>query len=262
MTVLHYDLWVMRFSFGKVLVSSLLIFSSFVFLSSNTYTLDSRSHGPLIKNKNGTSTNWSGYAVHDLGSSTDVVGTWTIPQLSCTSQNAYSSSWVGLDGYSSSSVEQIGTEHDCLSGSDSYYAWFEMYPKPGYKTPLAVKPGDVVTGQVTYLGRGNFQLTLVNNTTHKSFSTKQKMNKAQLSSAEWITEAPWSGGVLPLANFVTEDFSAGSATVNNSNGVIGSYPQANVDRIDMIQSDGVTLKDQTSSLNTAGDSFSISWMNY
>ena len=42
----------------------------------------------------------------------------------------YSSVWVGIDGYSSNTVEQIGTEQDVsANGKTSYYAWYEMYPQ-------------------------------------------------------------------------------------------------------------------------------------
>jgi hypothetical protein len=78
----------------------------------------------------------------------------------------------------------------------------------------------------------------------------QRLKRATLASAEAIAEAPSSsGGVLPLTNFGTVNFSA--ATVNGS--AIGAY---NPDRIDMV-SGGVT-KAQTSALS-GGTSFSVAW---
>lgn len=146
-----------------------------------------RTHGPLIKNKNGQSTNWSGYA-STAGNATDVTGSWTVPSLTCSAgQNTYSSAWVGIDGDGSSSVEQIGTEQDCINGQPSYYAWYEMYPKPGRKIPVAVTAGATMNAEVKYTGNGNFVLTL------NGYTTTQKSNKAQRASAEWIMEAPWSG---------------------------------------------------------------------
>ena len=50
------------------------------------------------------------------GTFTDVKGSWTQPTATCTNKTAYSSFWVGLDGYNSNSVEQIGTDSD-------YRAW-------------------------------------------------------------------------------------------------------------------------------------------
>ncbi len=91
-------------------------------------------HGkPRITN-NGTasSTNWSGYAVTGAnGAFTDVKATWVQPTATCGSRKtAYSSFWVGLDGYSSNSVEQLGTDSDCSRGRATYYGWWEMYPNP------------------------------------------------------------------------------------------------------------------------------------
>ena len=43
--------------------------------------------------------------------------------------HTYAAFWVGLDGYTSKSVEQLGTDSDCTNvNSPSYYAWYEMYP--------------------------------------------------------------------------------------------------------------------------------------
>lgn len=199
-----------------------------------------RTHGPIIKNKNGTSTNWSGYA-STTGGATDVTGSWVVPNLTCTAgQNTYSSAWVGIDGDGSSTVEQIGTEHDCINGQPSYYAWYEMYPKPGRKIPVTVSAGATMNARVRYAGNGNFVLTL------NGYSTTQKSMKAQRASAEWIMEAPWSGGVLPLANFGTIGF----------NGPVGTY--SNLDRIDMVNSSG-SLKAQTSALDSTGTNFSVTW---
>lgn len=222
-------------------------------------------HGPRIILKNGTSTNWSGYAsvLGSLSSPTsgvvsDIKGSWTVQAVDCSlaATNTYSSAWVGIDGYTSSSVEQLGTEHDCINGQPQYYAWYEMYPKPGYKiTKLSVQPGDVMTGEVQYTGNGNFVLTL--SSSRGAFKTTQKSNKALRSSAEWVVEAPWSGGVLPLANFGTLPFSSSSAIIN---GVAGAINAFTYDKMDM-GSSPTTLKDQTSPLTSTGDGFSVTWIS-
>src|SRR5689334_9151091 len=89
-----------------------------------------RQHPPIIIHRrhgtNVTSTNWSGYSVTGAnGSVNDVKGTWTVPSVvNCTSANQYASFWIGIDGYESNTVEQIGTDSDCQNGSPTYYAWF------------------------------------------------------------------------------------------------------------------------------------------
>jgi hypothetical protein len=64
----------------------------------------------------------------------------------------YSSFWVGLDGYSSSSVEQTGSDTDCSGGRAVYYAWYEMYPNPSVSYSNTVRPGDQFNASVTYAG--------------------------------------------------------------------------------------------------------------
>src|SRR4051812_35832181 len=69
------------------------------------------------------STNWSGYAaVTNLSSPapnsvTAVSGSWVVPTVTGSRQgSSYSSAWVGIDGFSDSTVEQIGTEQDVING--------------------------------------------------------------------------------------------------------------------------------------------------
>src|SRR5437899_2952963 len=71
------------------------------------------------------STNWSGFAVTGSGV-TDAKGSWIVPSVTCSSSTTYSSYWVGIDGYSSNTVEQTGTDSDCSSGHGVYYAWYEF----------------------------------------------------------------------------------------------------------------------------------------
>jgi Peptidase A4 family len=204
---------------------------------------------PNHKISHSTSTNWSGYSAIN-GHYTSVSANWTQPTASCTSQTTYSSFWVGLDGDGSSTVEQTGTSADCSGGSPRYYAWYEMYPKFPVNLSLAIRPGDSMTGSVTTNGSGRFTLTIHDNTTGGNFVTTQTLKRARLASAEAIAEAPSSsGGVLPLTNFGTANFSA--VTVNGA--AIGSF---NPDRIDMVS--GGVVKAQTSALS-GGTSFSVVW---
>src|SRR5215472_3488086 len=76
----------------------------------------------IIRERHGnqvTSSNWSGYAVTGAkGSVSDVTGSWIVPTMDCsTTPTGYSAMWVGIDGYSSNTVEQIGTESDCVNGT-------------------------------------------------------------------------------------------------------------------------------------------------
>jgi hypothetical protein len=155
----------------------------------------SRGHIPMIHLRHGrgsaTSNNWSGYAVTGpTGSVSDVKASWYVPKVSCpASPNQYASFWVGIDGYSSNTVEQIGTDSDCQNGKAVYYVWYEFYPHWAYTVnTVPINPNDIVFAEVS-VTRGTFTVTLTNQTTGKSFHTSQKMNNADRSSAEWIAEA-------------------------------------------------------------------------
>jgi hypothetical protein len=224
---------------------------------------------PNIKVKQGTSSNWSGYAVltnltsPQAGAVTSVSGTWVVPSVSGTG-TAYSSAWVGIDGDGSNTVEQIGTDQDIVGGVAQYYAWYEMYPKyPVNLTNFPVKPGDKITASVTYLGKTGFKLTITNssnnNKRNNTFTTTQKCPSSKRLSAEWIMEAPWSSGVLPLANFGTVDFSNCTATLNGVTGPIGSSSWQN-DQINMVNSSGA-VKAQTGNLSNSLDDFSVTWVS-
>lgn len=226
---------------------------------------------PRIRNDNGTSSNWSGYAVYKNGSGrgknstpattfSGVIGSWVVPAVSASSSaNTYSSTWIGLDGYADNTVEQIGTEQDWSNGSTVYYAWFEMYPKWAYQiVDFPVSPGDTISASVTFEGKGVFTLTITNTTQDVSFSTTQRSPSANRLSAEWIEEAPWSGGVLPLADFGTVTFSDCLAT-RSSDGYTGAIDDTAWlnDPITMQTSDG-TVKAEPSGLS-GGAGFSVTW---
>jgi hypothetical protein len=174
---------------------------------------------------------------------------------------------VGIDGYNSNTVEQTGTDSDCQNGSPTYYAWYEFYPHPSFIiNTVTVKPGDTMMAEVVYNGHSSFTLTITDQTTVQSFSTTARLTSAQLSSAEWIAEAPSSsGGVLPLANFGTVFFgsdytivsSTNFATVGGSTGPIGSFPPSSRQEITMVDSSNNPIANP-SALSADGTSFSIS----
>jgi hypothetical protein len=221
-----------------------------------------------LDGRNSTSTNWSGYAVTGSnGSVTHVTGSWIVPAASCNStSNGYSSFWVGIDGYTSNTVEQIGTDSDCVSllgtqNTPTYYAWFEFYPKGAYLIGSydkrtgrcqsnCVSVGDEIIADVSYGGGGpkgrsgsSFTVTItdkLNGVTKWSYATSSSVSNAQAASAEWIAEAPSSGGVLPLADFGLVTFTSGQATIGASElKPIGQF--TNFDAITMLNRNGVPI---------------------
>jgi hypothetical protein len=221
------------------------------------------------------STNWSGYgAATNLstpatGSVTAVSGSWVVPTVTGPRRGTdYSSAWVGIDGLSDDTVEQIGTEQDVSNGSAHYDAWWEMYSS-GIGQPeqvisgFTIKPGDSISASVQYTGSGNFVLTITDSTSKKSFATTQNTSATQSptasqNSAEWIVEAPTVGGrQASVADFGTITFTNASATINSVAGPINDSLWQN-EAIDMITSRG-SLLDTTSALNSAGTGFSVTY---
>jgi hypothetical protein len=201
-----------------------------------------------------TSTNWSGYAATG-GTYKSVSSSWTEPTGTCSSGDQYSSFWVGLDGYSSDSVEQTGSEVDCDGRTPEYYSWYEMYPANPVTFSNAVKRGDRFTGSVTYTGGSSFTLRLSDTTEGWSHTVTKTLSGAVRSSAEVIAEAPCctdSGGILPLADFTKLSFTG--ATVDGS--PIGNFSPVG---IDMFSANGVQ-EGSISSL-TRGKNFSAMWLN-
>ncbi len=211
-----------------------------------------RAAGPNHRIAHSTSSNWSGYAVSGFGPYTSVSSSWTQPAVDCArTPTAWSAFWVGLDGDTTNTVEQTGTEADCSKGSAVYYAWYEMYPKYPFNYADRVSAGDSFSAAVTYSGRGYFKLTLSDTTRGWSHTTTQRLKSAKLGSAEAIAEAPsGSGGVLPLADFGTAAFSGATA-----NGSLLTSSTPGLDPITMAS--GGTVKAAPSPISSGG--FSDTW---
>ncbi|MGA8296373.1 MAG: G1 family glutamic endopeptidase [Acidimicrobiales bacterium] len=214
--------------------------------------------------------NWSGYA--DTSATFNAVSaTWTVPVVTCSGDTtSYSVQWIGIDGYSSSTVEQDGTEADCRSGSPSYDAWYEMYGDSnvnhGYQVELdptayPVAPGDTVSASVS-VSAGTWTLLLTDRGSISgdswNFRFQVGFSGAAQSSAEWIVERPDvcspTCSLAPLSDFGAVTFADASITV----GPIPESISAQSDTaIEMVS--GGTVLALPSGLDSAGDSFTDRW---
>lgn len=219
---------------------------------------------PRFHLTNGKASNWAGYVVQtDLArpekhSATDVQGSWQVPAVASSRRiDTYSAIWVGLDGSSNNTVEQIGTEQDWTSGAPDYYAWFEMYPARGRVIRhFPVAAGDQISAEVQFVGKTKFILSITNLTQNVGFSIV-KRRPAKRTSAEWIVEAPYYRGILPLADFGTTTFTSCSATLNGHTGPIDD-PSWQNESLTMEKPRSV-LAAQPSGLTAGGTSFSVTW---
>ena len=248
---------------------------------SSAIAMGPRRPGP----RESTSSNWAGYAVENYSLVThgnhqkqtavsndvsSVAGTWVVPSVGQSpnySGSTWSSCWVGIDGYSDSTVEQIGTEqdYDATTGTSSYYAWYEMYPAPYYTINEPVNPGDTITASVTWVTGNTFDLTISDTgpSTTWNYTTTQTLpngSTALRQSAECIAEAPSSiNGVLPLADFGQVQFSGVQA--NGAAFDSASPSWSTVDPITMI--DGTSQASPTSLTDNQGsNSFNVTWSEY
>lgn len=138
---------------------------------------------------------WAGYAVTGTDF-TYVQGSWIVAAVDCTkTPNTDSSEWVGIDGWSSNTVEQIGTDADCNSETPFYYVWYEFYPLNTVAIrDVSIAAGDKFSASVTYEGSNKYLVAITNETTGEGFSKEVEFKGADGSgvparnSAEWIEE--------------------------------------------------------------------------
>jgi hypothetical protein len=238
------------------------------------FTASQVQFGPMIFN----ATNWAGYAVEGTPETNDSVtavsGTWVVPTAMATSNSAANSAnpqcatWVGIDGFGNSTVEQIGTASYLFGGIPEYYAWYELYPanmmEIGKLTLGKISPGDTMTASVQYglpSYPNEFLLTITDNTTGKSYSTPQADATATRSTAEWIAEAPsTTSGVEPLPLIGSVPFTNASATIGGITGPIDdpSFQEWQVNLRDATWSDSMTPTAVVDSLSApAVSSFTV-----
>jgi hypothetical protein len=202
-----------------------------------------------------TSHNWSGYAATG-GTFTQVTGTWTVPQFNSDNPGGIDAAWVGIGGVRSRDLIQAGTQQTVFgAGRTQYEAWIEMLPRASRPVPLQVHGGDSVTVDISEQATNQWLIHFVNNTTGQTYDTTQQYASTH-SSAEWVEEAPSGGrggGVLPLDNFGTVQFSGGSTTKNGQSMSIAS---AGSKAITMIGSGNQALA-VPSDLGSDGASFTV-----
>jgi Peptidase A4 family len=168
-----------------------------------------------------TSSNWAGYVTSGSGVTfRHVSATWVLPTATCPAgSRSYEASWVGLGGYhtTSAALEQIGTESDCgRSGAAVYSVWYELVPSASATIHMVVHAGDTISASVGVNGHLT-HLRLTDVTRGTVFTKTVRANVIDLTSADWIVEAPsscnnQSCSALPLANFGTEAFTKAATT--------------------------------------------------
>jgi hypothetical protein len=251
---------------GALVVSGVLV-ASFapaasaarpVVIPGHTNPIQQLQHMSIGPAGNVTSTNWSGYAATSAGGTySQVSSKWKEPSVKCTQTESIAVFWVGIDGYTSGSVEQDGSLAYCLQGVATYYTWWEMYPTNAVQiVGMTVQPGDKITSSVVRSG-SSYTLKVIDAThSANSFTMNESCGSCANSSAEWIAERPSGGsGLYPLPDFGKISFSKDDATSNTASGSISQFPN---DAITMINSSNQTLA-SVGNLKKQGKKFVDTW---
>jgi hypothetical protein len=208
------------------------------------------------------STNWSGYATKGTTFKA-VSGKWTQPAVNCApAPNGIVAFWVGIDGYTSGTVEQDGTLAECNNGVPTYFDWWEMYPTNAVQIVHSIGAGDVFVSSVTYTGSGHYTLTVTDKTRpSSSFTTVQTCVSCVRTSAEWIAEAPCCVGQnpYPMPNWGTMKFARSSTTSDAGHTGTISDPAWQNDEITMVNNSS-QVKAQPGPLLKGGAQFTVTWV--
>jgi hypothetical protein len=223
------------------------------------------------------SSNWAGYAVTESAGASfrSVTATWKQPKVTCGADDAgaRSSVWVGLGGNSPDArgFEQIGSSSDCSATTDRphYYVWHEVWPVPEVVVgQFEIEAGDTITATVVVNRAGTEMVfTITNRTRGLRFTMRQFVSTPDLSSAEWIVEAPGCGvgcETPRLANFGSVSFTNIAAVGNGHKGTILDRSwQATALRLrpslHHAYSTGSTAGAAPKALAADGTSFTVAW---
>ncbi len=206
--------------------------------------------------------NWSGYAdvTTKAGKFGAVSGKWTVPSVSCNSEDRIESSWVGLDGANDGTVEQLGTVSQCFQGKAVHYSWYEMYPSGEVVVSKGVKGGDHISASVTRSGT-SYTLKLTDSTTSgNTIKVTKSCSTCKNQDAEWIAERPKlaTTGIVPLAKFSSTGFTSASETSGGKKGTIASVSPHEYFMIDSTETYYLA---KSSALNSGKNGFTIAWKN-
>lgn len=208
--------------------------------------------------------NWSGYSDTSTtqGFFSSVSGNWTVPAVTCSSEDRIMSDWVGLDGFGTGTVEQDGTVSQCFDHVALYYSWYEMYPAGTVEVGSGVQANDAISASVVRSGT-SYTLKVTDSTTSgNNVSTTQSCAATTCldESAEWIAERPsYSIGIVPLAQFKTPaSFTASAVTGGGTSGNPHSF--STEDEISMI--DATQSYDLATPTSLVGNTaFTVHWHN-
>jgi hypothetical protein len=213
------------------------------------------------------SSNWAGYIVTPTSNTgyTSVSGSWTVPNISVTQQNAVAAQWIGLGGVNSSDLLQMGTIEQIENGQPTAEVFWEKLPDVA-QSVLSVPIGSTINVNISPSSSSSLTWNLTFTVTMSSGETQTQTISTTLdssyaqgigTSAEWISEDPSnaSGQLYPLANM---------GTVKYQTAMVDGQPinasGNNVEPVAMVSSNK-TILISPSTLSTDGQSFTTTSSN-
>ncbi len=146
-------------------------------------------------------------------------------------------------------LEQTGTQQDCNgTGNASYAAWFEILPAGPVAARINIHPGGHHLVSTTVAGHA-VTFHIRNLTTGAHYATTRRASVTDVSTAEWILEAPSScssSGVceaLPLAKVGTVNFDSATARTGAQNGTVGDAVWSNTAL--NLEQESISLQDRS-----------------
>lgn len=213
------------------------------------------------------SSNWAGYIVTPTSSTgyTSVSGSWTVPNISATQQNAVAAQWIGLGGVNSSDLLQMGTIEQIENGQPTAEVFWEKLPDVA-QSVLSVPIGSTINVNISPSSSSSLTWNLTFTVTMSSGETQTQTISTTLdssyvqgigTSAEWISEDPSNanGQLYPLANMGTVKYQTAMVDGQPIN-VSGN----NVEPVAMVSSNK-TILISPSTLSTDGQSFTTTSSN-
>jgi hypothetical protein len=216
-------------------------------------------HGPGLMKV--TNASLSGYVDDNSMGNTysKVTAQWKVPRVTCTAGVASAVVfWVGLDGWTTSTMERVGTITTCPGNGSTtpvYGSWWQMYPSnPTIQmVGTTVAPTDPIIASVVKSG-STYTLKLTDLRHPANNLTKTGACNCTDQSAEWIAQR--QGSSTPLADFDFWVLKNATVRSGSTTGTISTFPDDQVTLVDSVP----LVMAQPGPLNATGNEFQDTWV--
>ena len=179
-----------------------------------------------------SSGNWSGVVDLAAVQYTSVSAHWTVPTVTGATVS-YMSIWVGMDGWNSLTVEQVGIFAYDNGTTTSWFPWVEYFPDEEEwwnTTAYPILAGDAMSASLTYAagtgtfsGSNYFTATLTNSTSPRiwTYAAQKTEQAAEFEGGQTSAYARNSAQVIvesnsgSLCDYGTINFTSISAAPDN-----------------------------------------------